>query len=215
MNLPFTKEAFFNVFSQYNITVWPLQYVFVLLAIIAVLLTVADTGKRNRAIFIMLSFFWFWMGIVYHIFFFATINKAAYLFGIGFIVQAILFAVAGLRKKEFSFGLRGDVYSVAGIGLIFFALAGYPVLAAYFGHIYPRAATFGLPCPTTIFTFGILLVMDQKCPKYLLIIPCLWALVGFTASLYFGVKEDISLLVGGIMAVFLISRKRRGYLEQL
>lgn len=46
--------------------------------------------------------------------------------------------------------------ALAGIALIADALVLYPVWSAYSGHSYPETATFGLPCPTTIFTIGVL-----------------------------------------------------------
>jgi hypothetical protein len=80
----------------------------------------------------------------------------------------------------------------------------YPTLGYFLGHIYPKSPTFGLPCPTTIFTFGLLLWTDVKLPKTILIIPFLWSLVGFTAALTLGILEDTGLLVSGVLGVGLI-----------
>jgi hypothetical protein len=41
----------------------------------------------------------------------------------------------------------------------------YPLLGIRFGHSYPRAPLFGVaPCPTTIFTFGLLLWATRSVP---------------------------------------------------
>jgi hypothetical protein len=141
------------------------------------------------------------MGVVYHLIFFTAINKAAYLFGSVFILQSILFLTVGVLKSKLSFRFRSDKYGIAGVILILFALIGYPVLGHVFGHNYPSSPTFGLPCPTTIFTFGLLLLSDKKCPVTILIIPFLWSILGFTAASNLGIVEDTGLLVSGLLTL--------------
>src|SRR6478735_636787 len=46
----------------------------------------------------------------------------------------------------------------------------------------PAVPTFGLPCPTTIFTIGVLLFAKAPVPRSAFIVPVLWALVGSTAA---------------------------------
>jgi hypothetical protein len=90
----------------------------------------------------------------------------------------------------------------------------YPLLGSAFGHAYPRSPTFGLPCPTTIFTFGLLLWTDTKLPKNVLIITFLWSLIGSSAALTLGIFEDTGLLVSGILGVALIIMRDRKAPEQ-
>jgi hypothetical protein len=92
MTSPFTKEQFFEVFKQYNETVFPLQILFYVMAIAVVYMVFKPGGGNNRIISGLLAFLWIWMGLVYHIIFFTSINKAAYLFGVVFIQQGILFS---------------------------------------------------------------------------------------------------------------------------
>lgn len=64
---------------------------------------------------------------------------------------------------------------------------------------------FGVaPCPTTIFTFGLLLLTRGPVPLRLLVIPLLWALVGASAALHLGVREDLGLVVTGLVATALL-----------
>jgi Family of unknown function (DUF6064) len=72
------------------------------------------------------------------------------------------------------------------------------------GQTFPGSPTFGTPCPTTIFTFGLLLWADKKVPLSLLIIPVLWSIVGTLAALNFGIKEDFGLLVAGTIGTTFI-----------
>ncbi|HXV99120.1 MAG TPA: DUF6064 family protein, partial [Anaerolineae bacterium] len=157
MNLPFTPEQFFNVFAQYNLAVWPLQIVIYLLAITALLLSVKKTRYSDRIISAILAFFWLWIGIAYHLTFFTSINQGAYLFAGLFIGQGILFFVTGVWHQKISFKPHLNVYSIAGAVFILYGLLIYPILGYFLGHTYPQSPTFGLPCPTTIFTFGLLL----------------------------------------------------------
>lgn len=100
--------------------------------------------------------------------------------------------------------------SITGAILILFALFIYPLLSYYYGHIYPSAPTFGLPCPTTIFTLGLLCWVDKKLSPLVWGIPFLWTVVGFTASFTLGIKEDISLLIAGILTIILlVSQKKK------
>jgi hypothetical protein len=78
------------------------------------------------------------------------------------------------------------------------------VLGQLSGHSYPYSPTFGLPCPTTIFTFGILLFADKKFNILLLLIPLIWSVIGFGAALNFSVFEDYGLLIAGITGFLLL-----------
>ena len=67
----------------------------------------------------------------------------------------------------------------------------------------------GLPCPSTIFSFGLFMLSSNKFPKILLIIPSLWALVGLSAAINIGVYQDVMILIAALAAnIFLISRKK-------
>jgi hypothetical protein len=210
MITPFTVEQFFEVIRKYNETVFPMQIVFYLLSIILIYLAIKPSSQSDKVISGFLAFFWLWMGIVYHLFFFTAINKAAYLFGAAFILQSILFLTFGVFQNKLSFRFRFDKYGITGIILILFALIGYPVLGYSFGHVYPNSPTFGLPCPTTIFSFGLLLLCDKKCPLAILTVPFIWSVIGFTAAFNFGIIEDTGLLVSGLLvsAMILIRNKK-------
>jgi hypothetical protein len=211
MKTPFTIEQFLNVFKNYNETVFPMQVIFYLISAVTVYLAFKPTSRSNKIISGILSFFWLWMGVVYHLIFFTTINKAAYLFGSIFILQGILFLISGIFQNKLSFKFRPDIYGLSGISLIVFALIVYPVLGNAFGHSYPSSPTFGLPCPTTIFTFGLLLLSDKKCPVAVLIIPCVWSVLGFTAAFNFGIVEDIGLLISALLALPMLLIRNRKY----
>jgi len=211
MNLPFTTEQFLQVFTNYNQTIWPLQILFILLAVICVILIFRNSAYTNAIVPAILAFFWLWMGLVYHIIFFTQINPAAYLFGALFILESILIVYYGIIRRKLELVYNKDLFSYSGITLILFAIVIYPLIGFSVGHIYPASPTFGLPCPTTIFTFGILLFNKGKLPVGLIIIPVIWSLIGFTAALKLGIYEDTGLLIAGIAIVILAYYKRKNF----
>ncbi len=187
-----------------------MQVVFYLLATATIFFAIKKSSNTDKFIIAFLSFFWLWMGIVYHLLYFTTINKGAYVFGAAFILQGFLVGYAGIYTRKLSFNFRSDIYGVTGALFILYALILYPVLSYSQKHIYPSAPTFGLPCPTTIFTFGIYLWTEKKFPKFLLVIPILWAIVGVAAAFSLGVIEDFGLIISGVLtSILLIIRDRQ------
>ena len=209
MNLPFTVDQFLGVFEQYNVSVWPAQILLLLLGLVALFFAYHPRRSSTKLVFAILGFFWLWMGIAYHIMFFAAINPVANVFGAFFILQGALFMFAAWASSSPGFRFTPDGYGLAGALLILYALVIYPVLGYFQGHLYPQSPTFGLPCPTTIFTFGLLLWAAGKVPAYLLIVPFLWSLLGPSAALSLGISEDAGLFVAGIGATALILTRNR------
>ena len=204
MNLPFTIEQFLGVFERYNQAIWPAQLVAYALGVTAVVLAVRPVRYAAPAIAGVLALYWLWAGAVYHLGFFRQVNPAALGFGAFFLLQAMVLLWAGMRGR-LSFRPRGDVYGVTGGLFIVYAMVVYPLLGLAFGHRYPESPVFGVaPCPITIFTFGLLLWTDAPVPRYVPVIPLLWSLVGFTAALTLGTREDTGLLVAGLLGTALL-----------
>jgi hypothetical protein len=200
MSLPFTVDQFLGVFARYNEAVWPAQVVLVALALVCVGLALRRLPGSDRAIAAILAFLWLWTGAVYHLLYFTTVNTAAYLFGAISIAQAAILVAFGVARPALSFRFRPTPSGLAGIALVVYALVVYPVLGYLLGHVYPHAPTFGLPCPTTIFTFGILLWADRRVPLTVLLLPLLWAGIGSSAAVVLGMTEDFGLAVAGVAA---------------
>jgi hypothetical protein len=203
--LPFSVDQFLGVFEQYNQAIWPMHVVAYILGIAALVLVAKKTSYSDRAISVILALFWAWVGLVYHIMYFSAINGAALGFGVLFIVQAALWLVFGVIRPKLSFQWETNLYTISGAVMIVYAMLIYPILGTLLGHGYPRSPSFGVaPCPMIIFTFGLLLFTGAKIPKFLLVIPFLWSLLGVSASYQLGVREDIGLLVAGVLGVGLL-----------
>ena len=200
MKLPFDSIEFFNVFGAYNAAVWPLQIVLYLLSLFALLLFFRRYKYARQAAFYLLALLWLVNGIGYHLLHFSAINKAAFVFGAMFVVQALLFAWYAWKSPRTALDINPVRWTVSAI-LILYALFFYSLIGYFAGHQYPRAPIFGVaPCPTTIFTFGILLAAERL-RWYLYLIPLLWAFIGTSAAFVLGVREDFGLAAAAIVFV--------------
>ena len=207
MKTPFTSEQFFEVFEKYNSAVFPFQILLIALGIISIFLIHSKKVIKNKLIAGLLGLFWLWIGIVYHISFFASINKAAYVFGGLFVLQGIFFYIELFRNKlKFTFHKTSRGY--IGYCFILFGLLIYPIISYLLEASFAKTIALGLPCPTTIFTFGFLMLSSNKLSKYLLIIPTLWAIIGTGAAINFGVYQDYVMILAAIIANIYLLRKR-------
>jgi Family of unknown function (DUF6064) len=209
-SFPFTADIYLSLFESYNSTIWPAQAVAYGLGILALFLTLRPLAGGGRIAFAILSAFWLWNGIAYHLMHFFQINFAALGFAVLFTLQGALFAVIAIGGRR-RFRFRPDVLGWSGMLFCLFALLAYPLLGWLAGHDWPRAAAFGVaPAPTAIFTFGMLLLLEDRAPLYLAVIPLLWSLAaGSAAVLLLGIAEDSSVLLGGVVGFGLLVWKRQ------
>lgn len=209
MQLPFTVEQFYDVFRAYNDAVWPMQLLLLALAVAALAFLAVPRAWSCRAISAILALFWAWMAFAYHFAFFTQINKLAYAFGGVSIAGAALFLWQGTIRNRLQFRARGGVYPWAGGVLIVFALVLYPLWSWLVGHQYPAMPTFGLPCPTTIFTIGMLAFLTAPYPRSPLVVPLMWCLVGGSAAFLLGVPQDLGLFAAAALTAILLARPQR------
>jgi hypothetical protein len=198
-----------QVITTYNEAVWPMQIVLTVIAFLSLLLVWKENKHSSRIMSGILGAFWIWMGIAYHWIHFTSINKAAWIFGGLFTVQGVLFLYDSGFSRKLLFSLKESGSRILAWVFFAYALVIYPIMGTTIGHAYPELPTFGLPCPTTIFTFGILLTSVRRVPYRLLIIPAIWSIIGFGAAVNFGIYEDIGLLVAGILGTLVITVKNR------
>jgi hypothetical protein len=210
MNLPFTLEQFLSVFKNYNLSVQPVQIILNFAALVILFLIYTKYSDKSRIINILLFLIWTWTGLVYHIIFFSGINPAAKVFGAIFIIQGLLFLIFGSFSKKLGYkkvSMRWQ--SIIGSVLIIYSLAIYPLLGMIFGHAYPSSPTFGLPCPTTIFTIGLFFLAYPEIPFYMLIIPLIWSIIGGSAAFKLGIYEDYGLIISGLLSISLFFKSKK------
>jgi len=212
MKTPFSTEQFFHVFEQYNLTIFPAQIIIALLGLGAMLLLYSKASLKNKLIGIFLGILWMWTGLIYHIAFFSKINPASYLFGDLFILQGILI-LFNTFKNRLHFSIEPTIKGFTGYFFILFGLVIYPLIGLISVGLFIKMISLGLPCPTVIFTLGFFILTKNYMPKYLLIIPTLWGLVGLSAVVNFGVYQDVMILISAISAIVFVGFRKKAPLK--
>jgi hypothetical protein len=198
MTLPFTGEAFFDIFRAYNEAVWPAQLLLMVLALLAVALVWRPRAGSSVAVSAVLALLWAWLALAYHLVFFARINPLAYGFAAASLAGALVIFWQGVIGRRLRFRRVAGLRGTAGAALIGFALVVYPLWSWQAGHPWPAMPTFGLPCPTTLFTIGMLAFLEQPHPRSVYVVPVLWALVGSQAAFLLDVPQDFALVPAAV-----------------
>jgi hypothetical protein len=210
MALPFSPLEFLHVFSDYNESIWPLQILAVALGVAAIALLYSRKAWASRSIATILAAFWATMGIGYHWLFFSSINAAAYLFGGLFLIAALIFFIEGTVRNRIRFEVSRDVEGWLARILIVYSIVVYPLLGLLATHPYPETPLFGVaPCPTTIFTLGLLMVASYPRPAILAGVPILWAAIGGTAAFQLDVPQDYGLVAAGLVWIIVSIFQRK------
>jgi hypothetical protein len=203
IELPFTAREFFDLFGRYNQAVWPAQYA--LLGIAALVVIKLVQREHSKVVLSLLALMWVWMALVYHLVFFARINPAAPIFGVLFLWQAALLLQSARQPVARSGGLGGTLGVRLGKSLVAYALVGYPIISYLTGDHYPNTPTFGAPCPTTIFTLGVLWWYPSRLRWPVMVIPLIWAVIGTAAATELSVVQDYGLTVAGVASLLLLA----------
>lgn len=209
MTTPFTAEQFFDVFRNYNTAVWPAQIALLVVGICcaaaAYRASIKSSWRWGQVALVLLSLLWLWTAFVYHRMFFVTISPAGRVFGSLFVAEAGLLLLCVWQNGSMSLpSSHSHAAMTVGTLLLLYALAIYPLVGSVTGHHYPAAPTFGTPCPTTIFTFGIFCLLPGSIPRFALAIPVVWAVIGSYAAFGFGVHEDLGLIVAALATIVVI-----------
>lgn len=212
MTTPFTTEQFFGVFVAYNAAIWPAQIGAYVLGLVAI---AGLWRRRPKLVLAILALMWLWNAIGYHYLFFSSINPAAKLFAGLFALQGLLLALCPLASANLSFFVARDLRTAAGLTFIAYATAIYPALGWWAGHGFMAGPTFGVaPCPTTIFTIGILLLARGRWVVWLSVVPILWSIVGLAAALQLRMLEDFALPIAALLLLIVLARPQSILKEQ-
>lgn len=196
MRLPFTKEEFFDLLAAYNGALWPAVVGLWVASVLAVVWLLLSRRPHDRWLSGLLAAHWAWSAVAYHAVYFTRINPAAWLFAAMFLVQAALFFWFGVVRGQLTFSSRRATWGPIAWILVAYALL-YPAINAVQHASLVSIPTFGLPCPTTIFTGGLLLLASPQL-RILSIVPVIWSAIGGSAALLLGVTADYALPVTGL-----------------
>ncbi len=198
--LPFTRKEFFDVFERLNGFLHPWQYGALGAGAVAMVASVFPSPHTSIAAAVILAALWLITGVLYHLVFFRSINRAAVIFGIFFIIEA---ALLYFDRMELVFAREWNFNRNTGIIIMLYAFFGYPLIGRALGHFFPRKPVFGLtPCPLVIFTLGTFLSMEPV-PLSLLPVPLAWSAIGTVAAIRMKVREDFGLTAAAILFLVL------------
>ena len=204
MELPFTAEQFFGVFRAYNTTLWPVQLFLLSMAGLDIVLVMWSRRWSGAGVSAILAFLWGWMGLAYHLAFFTSISTPAFALAAVFLVGALVFFWNGVIQRRLDFRWQAGARGVTALLLVVFALVVYPAWSHFAGQPYLETPTFGLPCPTTIFTMGLLACLVRPYPRSVLVVLLLWSLAGVQAAFLLSVPQDIGLAVVAVVGLVLV-----------
>jgi hypothetical protein len=196
VQLPFTREQFFDVFAAYNAALWPGALALWLASLLIAARLLTDRRPSDRVVNILLTIHWAWSALAYHVAFFTRINPAAWVFAALFLLQAALFCWWGAVRGRLQFAPWHSSRAPLGWVLIGYALV-YPAINAAQHGTFARIPTFGVPCPTTIFTAGLLMLITTRSWP-VSIIPIVWSGIGGSAAFLLDVRADYVLPLAGI-----------------
>jgi hypothetical protein len=208
--MDFTVDEFLNMFHRYNDAIWPMQIVAYAIGFVIVAMLVARIrGARSflashiavdRVLPALLAAFWAWIGLVFLWGYQTDISASGRPFGALFLVGATAFLIAALRGADLGLGRVPSWRLAIGGAMILYAMLVYSLAGALAGHTYPSAPVFGVaPCPTTIFTLGVL-VACARARWHVVVVPLLWACIATAAAVKLGVTEDFGLIASAVIA---------------
>ena len=205
MQLPFTREQFFELFAAYNKALWPAAVALWMASAVILALRLSARRPHDPWISALLAGHWAWSALAYHVAFFTRINPAAWLFAALFLGQAVLFFRIGVVQRRLSFAPWDNAWAPLAWALIAYSLA-YPAINAIDHLSLLRIPTFGVPCPTTIFTAGVLMLASPRSWR-LSTVPVIWSAIGGSATFLLEVHADVALPIAGMaLAIFSVRR---------
>jgi hypothetical protein len=208
--MPFSPDDFFAVFARHNAAIWPLQILAHLAGVALFGLVLRRGGVSARIVLPVLAVLWLLNGIGYHLLHFSAINPLAPAFAALFIAEAVALALAARAAPGMVFEAGTAARKLAALALMVFALALYPLWSALGPHPYPASPAFGVaPCPTAIFTIGMLLPGPFRKLAWLLLLPGLRAAIGGSAAVLLQVPQDFGLIAALAILLVVAARERR------
>lgn len=209
--LLFSPRAYWRLFEQSNLEIWPLHIPILLLGAAMLVWILRPWPWSDRAIAGLLAFAWASVGVRFIGHFYAQINWLAAYAVPFFVAQGLLLAWFCLARRPRRRSTRRRAPDFLGLALFTYALALHPLAAPLAGRPIGAAEIVGIaPDPSAIATLGFLTAMPRKAaPWPLLLVPLLWC-VASTATLFtMGTAEAWIPLTAAILA-FAARLSRRG-----
>lgn len=188
--LLFSPRTYYRLLQRHNEVLWPAQVLTLSLGLLVLLLLRQPSPRRTRVISTALAGLWVWIAWAFLWKRYATINWAAAYAVPVFVLEALLFGWRGTAGGRLTYRPSRDAAGIAGISLLVFSLAIYPLLAPLFGRPWRQAEVFGItPDPTALATLGLLVLAEGGRRRALMVVPMLWCLLSGATLLAMGSPE--------------------------
>lgn len=197
--LMFSARTYYRLIELYNLAAWPLHLFAAALGLAMLFLARRADERSGRIAVVILGLCWIWVAYAFHVERYATINSAAPYFAAGFAIQGVMLIWSGrLQSTD----------GRPGLGLLFAALLGYPLLALISGRPWQQAEMFGIaPDPTVAVTLA-LLALSPRAHWWLWPAPLLWSVISGATLWTMDVANAWVLPLIGMLALMLILRRR-------
>jgi hypothetical protein len=129
---------------------------------------------------------------------------------VGFALQALLLAWAGLVRDRIRLSPPADAAGWGGLAVFVFALAVQPLAAPLLGRDWTQVELFGVaPDPTAVATLGLLAA--ARAPRWLLALPVLWCAITGATLWTMAAPDALATPVVALLALILaVWSSRRG-----
>jgi hypothetical protein len=200
--LLFSPRTYYRMFELYHRQIWPIHLV-LLAAVVAIALLLRGRHEmRDRAIAGLLAVSWLWVGIVFHLGRYATINWAAKYFAALFVIQGLLLLWQGVVRQRLRLVPSRTPAGYAAFGLLFVAIVVIPIAGRITERTWHQVEVFGVtPDPTAVATLALLWLSVPRAPRVLLVIPLLWCVIGGATLWALGSAEAWVLLLAGLLGL--------------
>lgn len=173
--LMFSPRVYFRQIEAYNLALWPLQILTLLVGVGLVCLLARARPNASRIVAMVLAALWLLVGWAYLWSRLSSINWAATYAAYGFVAQAILMLVVQVIPRRTGASLPDGL---AGVVVMAVAVLLYPGLSLIAGRGSGTSEVFGImPDPTAIATIGFLASTWQRYDVLLFVIPTLWCVI--------------------------------------
>jgi hypothetical protein len=203
-----TFELLLESVRQYNQMLYPAQWVAIAIALACIVFAFVRKPFSNALIagsavlFLLIIALAFWLP-----FSLEGINTGFIYMGI-FLMQAGLLLSAAL-EDELHFHFEPKLVPIIGLLFAAYGLIGFPLVGLLLGRTYPGLFFSPLaPCPMISWFIGMLLMTDKPVPRYTLIVPFTWGLIGIL-WVSMGVTESIGQIIIGLTGPAILSIRDR------
>lgn len=215
--LLFSPRTWYRLHELYNAAIWPAQLVALALGVAAIVLLLRQR-PACRAVTAIFALCWAWVGWIFHLGHYATINWAANWFAAGFALQALLL-VLGVLRGDLSFeqtparrpivatrrNMAATAQRAAGLALVGFGAFVQPLIGPLLGRPWAQIEAFGVtPDPTVAATLGLLLLARGRAARLLWPLPLAWC--GITGATLWSMGSPEAFLLPAVGLATLLIR---------